>query len=87
MSDGCGRLALCAYEEDSPRPGGRYRRAGRVAVYLPGGRRNRLADHDRYHALQGLAAVSRGAIIMQGITCRAMKRCALRRQSPDCLSC
>lgn len=59
MSDGCGGLALCAYEENSPRPGGRYRRAGRVAAYLPGGRRNRLADHDRHHSLQGLAAVSR----------------------------
>jgi len=59
MSDGCGRLALCAYDENSPRPGGRYRRAGRVAVYLPGGGRNRLADHDRHHALQGLAAVRR----------------------------
>ena len=62
MSDGCGRLALCAYEEKSPRPGGRCRRAGRVAVYLPGGGRNRLADHDGNDALEGLAAVRRSAV-------------------------
>ena len=46
-----------AYEENSPRPAGRCRRAGKVAVYLPGGGLNRLADHDRNRALQGLAAV------------------------------
>jgi len=57
MSDGCGKLALRANEENSPRPGGRYLRAGGVAVCLPGGGRNRLADHDRNHALQRLAAV------------------------------
>lgn len=33
-------------------------RAGRVAVHLPGGGRYRLANHDRNHVLQGLAAVS-----------------------------
>jgi len=32
-------------------------RAAVVAVYLSGGGRNRLADHDRNHALQGLASV------------------------------
>ena len=57
MSDGCGRLAPRAYEENAPRPGGGCRRTGRVAVYLPGGRRNQLANHDWNHALQGLAAV------------------------------
>jgi len=58
MSDGCGRLALCAHEEKSPRSGGRCRRSGGVAVYLPGGGRDRLADHDRHHALYGLVPVS-----------------------------
>jgi hypothetical protein len=57
MSNGFGMLALRAYEENSPRPGGRCRRAGRIAVHLPAGGRNRLADHDRNHALQRLAAV------------------------------
>jgi hypothetical protein len=46
-----------AYEENSPRSGGRCRRAGKVAVYLPGGGLNRLADHDRNRALLELAAV------------------------------
>ena len=46
-----------AYEENSPRSGGRCRRAGKVAVYLPGGGLNRLADHDRNRALRGLSAV------------------------------
>jgi hypothetical protein len=46
-----------AYEENSSRSGGPCRRAGEVAVYLPGGGLNRLADHDRNRALQGLAAV------------------------------
>jgi hypothetical protein len=49
------RFAHC--EENCPRPGGRCRPAGRLAVYLPGGGRNRLADHDHNQALQGLAAV------------------------------
>ena len=57
ISDGCRRLALRAYEEIALHPGGGCRRTGRVAVYLPGGGRHRLADHDRNHALQGLAAV------------------------------
>ena len=55
MSDGFGRLAFC--KENSPRPGGSCRRAGRVADYLPGSGRNRLADHDRTQALRGLGAV------------------------------
>jgi hypothetical protein len=46
-----------AYEENTPHSGGRCRRAGKVAVYLPGGGRDRLADHDRNRALQGLSAV------------------------------
>jgi hypothetical protein len=58
MSDGCRRLAFRAYEENAPSPGGGCRRTGRVAVYLPGGGRNRFTDHDRSHALQGLAAVT-----------------------------
>jgi hypothetical protein len=48
-----------AYEENSPRSGGRCRSAGKVAVYLPGGGLNRLADHDRnraQHAVRGDAA-------------------------------
>src|ERR1700759_2311671 len=57
LSDGCGKLALRACEENFPRLGGRYRHAGRIAVNLPGSRRNRLPDHDGNHALQGLAAV------------------------------
>jgi len=44
-------------EANSPRPGGRCRRARSVAVYLPGGGLNRLADHDRNRALQGLSTV------------------------------
>jgi len=56
----------CAHEENSPRPGGRYWRAGRAAVYLPGGARNRLADRDRHHALQGLAAVRRASLMRKG---------------------
>jgi len=59
MSDGCGRLAICAYQEVSPRPGSGCRRAGRVAVYLPACGRHRLGDYDRNRALQGLAAVTR----------------------------
>jgi hypothetical protein len=62
ISDACGRLALRAREENSPRPGGRYRRAWRVAVYLPADGRNRLADHDGNDALEGLAAVRRSAV-------------------------
>jgi hypothetical protein len=46
-----------AYKENSPRSGGRCRRVGKVAVYLPGDGLNRLADHDRNRALQGLSAV------------------------------
>jgi hypothetical protein len=61
MSDGCGRLAFRAFEENAPRPGGRFWRAGRVAVYMPSRGRGRLADHDWDRALQGLAAV-RGAL-------------------------
>jgi hypothetical protein len=56
--NGSGRLALCAFEENSYRAGGRCRCAGRVAVYLPRGGRSRLADHDWDHALQGLAVAS-----------------------------
>jgi hypothetical protein len=59
MSDGCGRLALCACEENSPRSSGPCRLAGRVAVCLPRGSRNRLDSHDRDQALQGFAAVKR----------------------------
>ena len=33
--NGSGRLALCAFEENSYRASGRCRCAGRVAVYLP----------------------------------------------------
>jgi hypothetical protein len=57
MSDGYRRLALHTYEENSPRQGYGRPRTGRVAVHLPGGGRDRLADHDRNHALHGLAAV------------------------------
>lgn len=39
-------------------PVGRCWRTGRVAVHLPGSGRYRLADHDRDHVLQELAAVS-----------------------------
>jgi len=46
-----------AHEENSPRPGGRCPRPGKIAVYLPGDGLNRLSDHDRNRALQGLAAV------------------------------
>jgi hypothetical protein len=46
-----------AYEANSPRSGGHSRRAGSVAVYPPCAGLNRLADHDRIRALQGLAAV------------------------------
>jgi hypothetical protein len=57
ISDGCRRLALRTYEENSSRPGGRCWRAGRVAVYLTGSRRNQFTGDGRSHALQGLAAV------------------------------
>ena len=62
LSDGCGRLAFRACKESSTRPIGRYWRAGRVAVYLPGSSRNHLADHDGNHALQGLATVTGAAV-------------------------
>jgi hypothetical protein len=35
MSDGCSRLALCACEENYPRPGGPCGSAGRVAFIRP----------------------------------------------------
>ena len=50
-----------AYEANSPRSGGHSRRAGSVAVYPPCAGLNRLADHDRIRALQGLAAVRRNS--------------------------
>ena len=62
MSDGSGRLALRACQENSPRPSGPCRPAGGVAVCLPGGRRNRLDGHDRGQALQGFAAVRRSVL-------------------------
>ena len=46
-----------AHEENYLRPGGRCPRPGKIAVYLSGDGLNRLSDHDRNRALQGLAAV------------------------------
>jgi hypothetical protein len=53
---GCGRVALRAWEENE-RAGSRCRCPRRVAGDLLAGGCGRLDDHDRDHALQGLAAV------------------------------
>jgi len=57
MSDGCGKLALCASEENCSRQGSPCWPAGRVAVHLSGGGNSRLDGHDRDEALQGFATV------------------------------
>src|SRR4051812_10725048 len=64
MSDGCGKLALCASEENCSRPGSPCWPAGRVAVYLSGGGNSRLDGHGGDQALQGFAAVSRPKIFL-----------------------
>jgi len=46
ISDGCGRLSLRATETIVPCSSGPCRPAPRIAVCLPGGRRDRLNDHD-----------------------------------------
>ena len=53
--NGCGKVALRAKLWGA---GSRYRCPRRVAGDLLGGGRSRLDDHDRDHALQGLAAVN-----------------------------
>ena len=58
LPNGCGRLALRAYEEKPWRAGGHCRCPRRMAGDLLSNGRGHFDDHDCDYALQGLAAVS-----------------------------
>jgi hypothetical protein len=58
LPNGCGRLALRAYEEKSWRAAAHCCCPRRMAGDLVSSGRGQLDDHDRDHALQRLAAVS-----------------------------
>jgi hypothetical protein len=58
LPNGCGRLALRAYEEKRWRAGSHCRCPRRMAGDLLSGGRGRLDDHDRDYALQQFAAVT-----------------------------